>query len=193
MWPSMMQSQPKRPKMDLSLADWTSDSSTHSDISTGTPTDTLGSEKNSLERWLQEDLELRPQQDSPVESIVHSDGDFSISSAPQHYGFDDDFTAFVSAPPADGVSHSSFDEISMDEDKLLPRPAGSLYASLGSVEDLGSDGMTSQISYVDDDETRTNAEARVGANRVPESHPFAKANLSARTSLSPPSTLTYLT
>jgi hypothetical protein len=116
-----------------------------------------------LERWLEEDLDLRPssrnaiEEDPWITNRVKSTADLIMSSSPtdlegaHRSGFDDDFTAFVSAPPDGGGGRDSFDD-SFDSDRIAPVHASASYASLGSdfggedEEDDGDDeeGLPSQ-------------------------------------------------
>ena len=128
-------------------------------------------EMDELERWLEEEEVLRAAEDpwiniSPSEVPDESNGLVDplgmttsplgmepperwagmplVSNTPQPSGFEDDFTVFVSAPPAFagpsrfGPSTSGWTtpNASWDSDILDPMHTGASYASLGSVSDF---------------------------------------------------------
>jgi hypothetical protein len=122
-------------------------------------------EMEELARWLEEDdaslradpWKLGVQSGAIFSSPIAMEGDhFSVGSEKgrdggPEIGFDDDFTAFVSAPPEPTAVEHGFSKendlfeagntsfgTSFGEDLLVPaQHAGALYKSLGSVSDFG--------------------------------------------------------
>ncbi|KZP33400.1 hypothetical protein FIBSPDRAFT_1035984 [Athelia psychrophila] len=136
-------------------------------------------EMEELERWLEDEEGLRATQDpwivpsneksledplsttdSPLD--LHHRPEGSISSWAYHTGeasassgFDDDFTVFVSAPPAEPSAPQPITDVpsgrsTPDTDMLNPMHTGASYRSLGSVSDFG--GNTSAEEHQGDDE-----------------------------------------
>jgi hypothetical protein len=89
--------------------------------------------------------------------------------AANEFGFDDDFTVFVSAPPVaaeeEEVEDDSFD--SPTEERLGPPGASALYLSLGSGLDLREVSEEKEEKSVDEDEDLpTDAEIEEMTSRI---------------------------
>ncbi|KAH8825254.1 hypothetical protein DL96DRAFT_1737852 [Flagelloscypha sp. PMI_526] len=122
-------------------------------------------EMEALERWLEDDVRDERGQDpwkinsekaglvhSPVEG-THNIPNPSSSSPKAELAFDDDFSVFVSAPPAESGIAKHGDDISFsspmfseNDSGLKAAPLGELYHSLGSTSDLGDMDPHSPIS-----------------------------------------------
>jgi len=163
-------------------------------------------EMNELARWLQEDdaYENKTKNDpwqsraskvmtaSPINEQSFSFTSLAPPTPTQDRvvnGFDDDFTVFVSAPPAESHSESSSsskpdhqwsqdehsfdsfdsfdDEASFDSGKLAPRHDGVMYHSLGSASDLADiDGNKSVKEDSDDEGLPSQDEVSASAARI---------------------------
>ncbi|KAF7985561.1 hypothetical protein HWV62_3825 [Athelia sp. TMB] len=176
-------------------------------------------EMEELERWLEDEEALRATEDPwilPSNEQSHEDPlgiaesplglrppTGSISAWVSHTGessassgFDDDFTVFVSAPPAESRMPQPVVEVpsgrsTPDTDLLNPMHTGASYRSLGSVSDFG--GNISTEDPLDDDEGLPSEEeiqatsARIfGSSLAPNSLPHsAVPRASAGRAISP--------
>lgn len=109
-------------------------------------------EMEELERWLAEEDSVRQaaeaqawvaaERDEPLQSSAWQDMPTPSIRTPHAetpaFGFDDDFTEFVSAPsPAvSALSH----QLGFDIDHLVPQHTGASYRTLASVSDFGGEG-----------------------------------------------------
>ncbi|KAF9468494.1 hypothetical protein BDZ94DRAFT_1208571 [Collybia nuda] len=143
-------------------------------------TDDLQLEMRKLARWLEEDS--LPHQD-PWQSAV-STGAISTSPGSAEFtdatlnenkeafvsGFDDDFTVFVSAPPADPADYSgsSSPDISPwnPSASLAPEPVRNLYRTLGSVSDFGGSDDGEQMAEIHDIDLPTETEIQATSLRI---------------------------
>lgn len=164
----------------------------------------LQNEMTELARWLEdgdEAVETTKPKDDPWRAAVNTSkgivgsptemefGDRAIIGGEQgkkgdEFGFEDDFTIFVSAPAASssqerkesapgdvsGRSTPTFGDSSFDDsfDGLAPSHAGVAYHSLGSMSDLGDyDSRVPKGTASDDDEgIPTEEEIRDSADRI---------------------------
>jgi hypothetical protein len=186
MWPSMAQSQP----INRGFGDWTEDDSVDLSLDL-TPAPESNVPRNELERWLQEDPELCSLHNTTGADLwsLNDDDLYASSSAltSQTSGFDDDFTAFVSAPSPGVISLCDSEELSFDDDKLLPLHTGASYSSLGSVSDFECQGATEENGCFDHEGQPENAaqisrptsrqsRLRIGASASAQNAPFHGLN-----------------
>ncbi|KAG6854134.1 hypothetical protein C0991_010298 [Blastosporella zonata] len=189
MWPSMQptirqaQQSPQTREREHALLDWANashdnglteieDIVANSSEQLSERTKAMKLEMQELARWLEEDDALR---DDPWKSTITSGG---MSTSPTEmglgdktpgtidtFGFDDDFTVFVSAPafdPSATVSGCSTPEVPTDG--LAAPHAGSLYHSLGSVSDFG--GSEDGRVVDDDDDLPTKEEIMATSSQI---------------------------
>ncbi|KAJ7819381.1 hypothetical protein B0H14DRAFT_1356865 [Mycena olivaceomarginata] len=133
-------------------------------------------EMEELTRWLEgdEDLDFSSREDpwrSAADSVTSPTGIDApeFPDAANEFGFDDDFTVFVSAPPVaaeeEEVEDDSFD--SPTEERLGPPGASALYLSLGSGLDLREVSEEKEEKSVDEDEDLpTDAEIEEMTSRI---------------------------
>ncbi|KAG6890597.1 hypothetical protein C0995_006573 [Termitomyces sp. Mi166 len=191
MWPSMKTTSevdtrsPQTQEHERALLDWANISQDNSLSAVEEMTSISGKqisartkamkrEMEELARWLEEDDALRH---DPWKSAV-STGEMSMSptamehggksfgAAGEKFGFDDDFTVFVSAPALDATEISGRSTPDAPIDGLSPTGphAGSLYRTLGSVSDFGGseDGKDDDI----DDELPSKEEIMATSSRI---------------------------
>ncbi|KAH9841818.1 uncharacterized protein C8Q71DRAFT_349508 [Rhodofomes roseus] len=119
-------------------------------------------EMEELEQWLADEDRARQavdaqawmtvERDVPLPSSAWQDMPTPSIRTPTAetptFGFDDDFTHFVSAPSpvVSTRSHNS----GLDVDHLLPQHSGASYHSLASVSDFGGEGEHTFVSHTDD-------------------------------------------
>ncbi|KAG6814226.1 hypothetical protein H0H92_015341 [Tricholoma furcatifolium] len=171
MWPSMQpttKGTTKPQTRERVLLDWASTSLDVSSLAvedapiageqTSNRAMAMKQEMQELARWLEEDVDAS--RDDPWRTATST---ATISLSPtamepgglpertdsETFGFDDNFTVFVSAPAPDDLDASgrSTPDIPPNEQSLSVAPhAGSLYRSLGSVSDFGGseDGRTDE-------------------------------------------------
>ncbi|KAG6849935.1 hypothetical protein H0H93_003464 [Arthromyces matolae] len=183
MWPSMKsttksKAQDKSPlvrERERVLLDWAYSSQdsnlsavidvdrVHSEVENSKKTRALQREMEDLTRWLEEE---KPFRDDPWNGHVNHG---AMSTSPtsmefvngqkEKFGFDDDFTVFVSAPledPTDISGRSTPDADALthyDDQSLSGLHVGSLYRALGSVSDFGGseEGKDVNEDSIDDD------------------------------------------
>ncbi|KZT64928.1 hypothetical protein DAEQUDRAFT_732027 [Daedalea quercina L-15889] len=120
-------------------------------------------EMEELERWLADEDSTRQtaeaqawviaEHDMPLQSSAWQDMPIPSIRTPTAelpvFGFDDDFTEFVSAPtPSVSTwSHS----LVLDVDQLVPQHTGASYRSLASVSDFGDEGEAAYFPHVEDE------------------------------------------
>ncbi|KAG6915148.1 hypothetical protein DXG01_013043 [Tephrocybe rancida] len=141
-------------------------------------TKSMKREMEELARWLEEDITLR---DDPWKSAISSG---AMSSSPttmdfddklpeatvDTFGFEDDFTVFVSAPALEPTEISGRSTPDMDAplDGLSPSSAtphaGSLYRSLGSMSDFG--GSEDGKDVGDDEDLPSKEEIMATTSRI---------------------------
>lgn len=120
-------------------------------------------EMEELERWLAEEDGARQaaeaqawvavERDAPLQSSAWQDMPTPSIRTPKAetptFGFDDDFTEFVSAP-SPAVSARSH-QLGFDVDHLLPQHTGASYRTLASVSDFGGEGERMFVPHLDDE------------------------------------------
>lgn len=175
MWPSMTTTSKvniQRRDRERALFDWADNSLSvveEMTVNSGVPisprTKAMKQEMEELARWLEEDHAL--QVDDPWKSaastggmnmasaVTDSDDGDPVGATEVKFGFDDDFTVFVSAPAMDPIEISGRSTPDIHTDGLTPTGpyAGHLYRTLGSVSDLGGseDGADAEVDDVDDE------------------------------------------
>ncbi|KAJ6605683.1 hypothetical protein B0H10DRAFT_1886599 [Mycena sp. CBHHK59/15] len=182
MWPSMQaRSKPHssgRPRAARRNLDWVQDS--QDDLSPLGGVVRGGNKKQeeleALTRWLEEDDGAATRED-PWRSAANS----TVSASPtemsgtvfadrgQEFGFDDDFTVFVSAPAAapEDVDAEDVDDSLDSPIRLGPPGAGPLYLSLGSALDLHEvDEAKAEPVEGEDEDLPTDAEIDVMTARI---------------------------
>ncbi|KAF7346440.1 hypothetical protein MSAN_01872000 [Mycena sanguinolenta] len=131
-------------------------------------------EMEELTRWLEEDDGSRedPWRAAAVASSP-TDIDAPESANSKGFGFDDDFTVFVSAPPVEQSQDpdDSFELDSPIEERLGAPGTGPLYLSLGSGLDLRleENSVEENVKTVDDEEDEdlpTDAEIEAMSSRI---------------------------
>jgi hypothetical protein len=177
MWPSM-QAKPKSsalPKLARRDFDWAHNSQDDlSPIKKLTRGTSKEQEMEELTRWLEGDDDISSRED-PWRSAADSAASLASPTemdAPafpetvKEFGFDDDFTVFVSAPPVaeEDVEDDSFDSPT----RLGPPESSPLYLSLGSALDLqevAGEGKVDAAEDVDED-LPTDAEIEAMSSRI---------------------------
>ncbi|KAJ6559102.1 hypothetical protein DFH09DRAFT_519530 [Mycena vulgaris] len=187
MWPSMKaQAKPKSsglPKQARRDFDWAQNSQDDlSPLGGLVRSPNKQQEMDLLSRWLEEDDGVSTQED-PWRSAADSARAVSASptgiDAPQsvfpdggtEFGFEDDFTVFISAPVAEtkGQGEEDFGDASFDSPtRLGPPEASPLYLSLGSELDLREvEGeKTEPAGDADDEDLPTDAEIEAMSSRI---------------------------
>lgn len=174
-------------------------------------------EMEELERWLEDEETLRATEDpwivpssepddrsladpagtstSPMSILPPSSGSISswvshTSEASAASGFDDDFTVFVSAPPADSRTPTATraapsGRSTPDADMLNPTHTGASYRSLGSVSDFGGSAPAEEdIGLPSEDEIRATSARIFGSGLSPNAaapRPALNRTATART------------
>jgi hypothetical protein len=166
--------------------------------SKGSLGDVLGQERRQrdmadLARWLEEDLDVQQKaREDPWKTAADTAGVVgsptemvfpTVGQGGERFGFDDDFTVFVSAPAEPTPSGSSagqdedavFEESSFDESPSTGRlNTSSLYHSLGSMSDLGELQDEEDEDWLPTkDEIKGSAEKIFGSSQQPP--PAAKS------------------
>ncbi|KAF7288544.1 hypothetical protein HMN09_01383400 [Mycena chlorophos] len=175
MWPSMQtrsRGKTAQPHQDL---DWAT--SSRDEVPDLGPSKAKQQEMDELARWLEED-DTSPQNDpwrppatSMTASPPTSSGPVEFPETAKEFGFDDDFTVFVSAPPVEEEDVDSDDDLgeSLTTNRLGLAGSGPLYLSLGSSLDLqqvdeGKEG--SEDEKEDDEDMPTEAEIDAMTTRI---------------------------
>jgi len=187
MWPSMQAKAKPTPSGLPRLArrdfDWAQDSQDDLSPIKIKPTTRGGSSKEQemeeLTRWLEGDDDISSREDpwrSAADSATVMASPTGIDApgfpdAAKEFGFDDDFTVFVSAPPVateEDVGDDSFD--SPTEERLGPPGASPLYLSLGSGLDLrevgGGEEKAETAGEDVDEDLPTDAEIEAMSSRI---------------------------
>ncbi|KAG6857163.1 hypothetical protein H0H87_008733 [Tephrocybe sp. NHM501043] len=196
MWPSMQSTikdaklLPQTRERERALLDWANTSQDHSLLEVeevvansnkqlSDRTRLMKREIQEFARWLEEDDAMR---DDPWKSAVSSGGMSMSSTAmdfgdrPAHamqdnFGFDDDFTVFVSAPAApvldsaENSGRSTPDAFTESLSPLSAVPTGSYYHSLGSVSDFGG-SEEGRDADGDDDDLPTKEDIKATSSRI---------------------------
>ncbi|KAJ6585073.1 hypothetical protein B0H19DRAFT_409305 [Mycena capillaripes] len=174
MWPSM-QTKPKSSglaKLARQDLDWAQNSQDDLLPSKRLARDaSKEQEMEELTRWLEGEEDVSSRED-PWRSAADSMASPTGIDAPgfpdtaKEFGFDDDFTVFVSAPPvAEGeedVEDDSFDSPM----RLGPPDASPLYLSLGSALDLREVGEEKPEAAAEDEDLPTDAEIEAMSSRI---------------------------
>ncbi|KAG6891652.1 hypothetical protein C0992_012701 [Termitomyces sp. T32_za158] len=153
----------------------------NSDVQISARTKSMKQEMEELARWLEEDHAI---QDDPWKSAV-STGEMtmapavmdhcgkSVGAMETNFGFDDDFTVFVSAPATNPIGNSGSSTPDVHIDGLSPT-GPYLYRTLGSVSDLGGseDGKDVEVNDIDDElpskeEVRATSARIFGTSKLP--------------------------
>ncbi|KAF7314431.1 hypothetical protein MKEN_00915900 [Mycena kentingensis (nom. inval.)] len=140
MWPSMQtHTRAARLQQDLDWAQTSQDDM--STVGLLGPSKSRQAEMEELARWLEDDettaASIRDDPWKTAASISISPTDVNAPEFPNEFGFDDDFTVFVSAPPEDTSADEDEEEEDDDTPARLGLPDSSpLYLSLGSGVDL---------------------------------------------------------
>ncbi|KAJ7134712.1 hypothetical protein C8R44DRAFT_771222 [Mycena epipterygia] len=183
MWPSM-QAQVKLkssglPKLARPDFDWAQ--SSRDDLSPlGGLLQSGSKQHEALARWLEEDDGVssrddpwRSAADSAAVSTSPTGMDAPQSVSPDggnEFGFDDDFTVFVSAPvtaEAEGPGDEDFGDDSFDSPRLGVPDASPLYLSLGSALDLREvDEEKAEPANEEDEDLPTDAEIEAMSSRI---------------------------
>ncbi|KAJ7147046.1 hypothetical protein C8R43DRAFT_1011638 [Mycena crocata] len=184
MWPSMQAQAPKAsglPKLARRDFDWAQNS--QDDLS---PIGGLGhaeskqQEMEVLTRWLEEDDGVLSREDpwrSAADSaaIATSPTALNAPDSPpfpaggKEFGFDDDFTVFVSAPVVPEEATEDLEDESFDSptERLGPPEASPLYLSLGSALDLREvDEAETEAADEEDEDLPTDAEIEAMSSRI---------------------------
>ncbi|KAJ7259534.1 hypothetical protein B0H12DRAFT_1108559 [Mycena haematopus] len=125
-------------------------------------------EMEELARWLEEDdAGSREDPWRSAAAVASSPTEIDAPESAKGFGFDDDFTVFVSAPPVQQVEDDSFELDSPIEERLGAPGAGPLYLSLGSGLDLRLEDSVSEKATEDEaEDLPTDAEIEAMSSRI---------------------------